>query len=200
MRSSPSTRSTRRRDRSALNQSKRARSAQSWESLKASGNPVYEAAREFANGFPDKIPAKLPADRGTERVNRIPEDPLRSYATSFAGWNSFLPLTDFALNNAEHASTGLTLFFANNARHPHELHESPRNRYAVGQTPPTNFHDKGPLLNIEERSLRPTSIMYMSVAISMLEALHYGRTYHTSVGDVLLSVYHPMWSFAVRCL
>ncbi|KAE9000775.1 hypothetical protein PR002_g18089 [Phytophthora rubi] len=73
MRSSPSTRSTRRRDRSALNQSKRARSAQSWESLKASGNPVYEAAREFANGFPDKIPAKLPADRGVRHeINLAP--------------------------------------------------------------------------------------------------------------------------------
>ncbi|KAE9289093.1 hypothetical protein PR003_g25646, partial [Phytophthora rubi] len=33
-------------------------------------------------------------------------------------WSSFLPLAEFALNNAEHASTGLTPFFANNARHP----------------------------------------------------------------------------------
>ncbi|GMF40631.1 unnamed protein product [Phytophthora fragariaefolia] len=38
--------------------------AQSWEALKASGNPVYETAREFADVFPDKIPAVLPADRG----------------------------------------------------------------------------------------------------------------------------------------
>ncbi|KAE9274054.1 hypothetical protein PF008_g29692 [Phytophthora fragariae] len=38
--------------------------AQSWESLKASGNPIYEMAREFADVFPDKIPAELPADRG----------------------------------------------------------------------------------------------------------------------------------------
>ncbi|GMF52777.1 unnamed protein product [Phytophthora fragariaefolia] len=30
----------------------------------------------------------------------------------------FLPLAEFALNNAEHASTGVTPFFANNARHP----------------------------------------------------------------------------------
>ncbi|KAE9166426.1 hypothetical protein PF005_g29203 [Phytophthora fragariae] len=37
---------------------------QSWESLKASGNPIYETAREFADVFPDKIPAELPADRG----------------------------------------------------------------------------------------------------------------------------------------
>ncbi|KAE9247894.1 hypothetical protein PF004_g4118 [Phytophthora fragariae] len=38
--------------------------AQSWESLKASGNPIYETARVFAVVFPDKIPADLPADRG----------------------------------------------------------------------------------------------------------------------------------------
>ncbi|KAE9000911.1 hypothetical protein PF011_g13979 [Phytophthora fragariae] len=43
---------------------------------------------------------------------------LSIYATSFASWSSFLPLAEFALNNAEHASTGLTPFFANNARHP----------------------------------------------------------------------------------
>ncbi|KAE8972880.1 hypothetical protein PR001_g26469, partial [Phytophthora rubi] len=36
---------------------------QSWESLKASGNPIYETAREFAAVLPDKIPAELPADR-----------------------------------------------------------------------------------------------------------------------------------------
>ncbi|KAE9163568.1 hypothetical protein PF005_g30391 [Phytophthora fragariae] len=28
------------------------------------GNPIYETAREFADVFPDKIPAELPADRG----------------------------------------------------------------------------------------------------------------------------------------
>ncbi|KAE9188405.1 hypothetical protein PF002_g25319 [Phytophthora fragariae] len=57
-------------------------------------------------------------DGQTERVNRVLEDVLQSYATSFASWSSFLPLAEFALNNAEHASTGLTPFFANNARHP----------------------------------------------------------------------------------
>ncbi|KAE9010917.1 hypothetical protein PF005_g17558 [Phytophthora fragariae] len=57
-------------------------------------------------------------DGQTERVNRVLEDVLRSYATSFASWSSFLPLAEFALNNAEHSSTGLTPFFANNAHHP----------------------------------------------------------------------------------
>ncbi|GMF24368.1 unnamed protein product [Phytophthora fragariaefolia] len=57
-------------------------------------------------------------DGQTERVNRVLEDVLRSYATSFTSWSKFLPLAEFALNNAEHASTGVTPFFANNARHP----------------------------------------------------------------------------------
>ncbi|KAE9014839.1 hypothetical protein PF002_g12508 [Phytophthora fragariae] len=57
-------------------------------------------------------------DGHTERVNRVLEDVLRSYATSFASWSSFLPMTEFALNNSTHASTGLKPFFVNNARHP----------------------------------------------------------------------------------
>ncbi|KAE8987916.1 hypothetical protein PF011_g19387 [Phytophthora fragariae] len=57
-------------------------------------------------------------DGQTERVNRVLGDVLRSYATSFASWSAFLSLAEFVLNNAEHASTGLTPFFANNARHP----------------------------------------------------------------------------------
>ncbi|KAG6609448.1 polyprotein [Phytophthora cinnamomi] len=43
---------------------KSAREEQSWETLKVSGNPIYETAREFADVFPDKVPATLPADRG----------------------------------------------------------------------------------------------------------------------------------------
>ncbi|GMF36911.1 unnamed protein product [Phytophthora fragariaefolia] len=57
-------------------------------------------------------------DGQTELVNRVLEDVLRSYATSFPSWSSFLPMAKFALNNATHASTGLTPFFVNNARHP----------------------------------------------------------------------------------
>ncbi|GMF20100.1 unnamed protein product [Phytophthora fragariaefolia] len=37
---------------------------------------------------------------------------------SFEATRLPLPLTELALNNAEHASTGITPFFANNARHP----------------------------------------------------------------------------------
>ncbi|KAE9336202.1 hypothetical protein PR003_g12624 [Phytophthora rubi] len=57
-------------------------------------------------------------DGQTERVNRVLEDVLRSYATYFDSWSSFLPMAEFALNNATHASTELTSFFVNNARHP----------------------------------------------------------------------------------
>ncbi|KAE9289215.1 hypothetical protein PF008_g25933 [Phytophthora fragariae] len=57
-------------------------------------------------------------DGQTERANRVLEDVLRSYATYFVSWGSFLPMVEFALNNSTHTSTGLTLFFMNNARHP----------------------------------------------------------------------------------
>ncbi|KAE9281308.1 hypothetical protein PR003_g27714 [Phytophthora rubi] len=57
-------------------------------------------------------------DGQTERVNRVLEDVLRSYAMSFASWSSFLPMAEFALKKSTHASTGLTPFFVNNARHP----------------------------------------------------------------------------------
>ncbi|GMF22764.1 unnamed protein product [Phytophthora fragariaefolia] len=60
----------------------------------------------------------LETDGQTERVNRVLEDILRSYATSFTSWSKVLPLAEFALNNAEHTSTGVTPFFANNARYP----------------------------------------------------------------------------------
>ncbi|GMF39249.1 unnamed protein product [Phytophthora fragariaefolia] len=57
-------------------------------------------------------------DGQTERVNRVLEDVLRSYATSSPSWSSFLPIAEFAVNNATYASTGLTPFFVDNARHP----------------------------------------------------------------------------------
>ncbi|RAW38204.1 hypothetical protein PC110_g5568 [Phytophthora cactorum] len=37
----------------------------------------------------------------TERVNRVLEGVLRIYSTSFKSWSSFLPMVEFALNNAE---------------------------------------------------------------------------------------------------
>ncbi|KAG3115414.1 hypothetical protein PI125_g5562 [Phytophthora idaei] len=52
-------------------------------------------------------------DGQTERVNHVLEDIHRSYTTSFPSWSSLLPLAEFALNNAVHASTGLSTFFVN---------------------------------------------------------------------------------------
>ncbi|ETI35050.1 hypothetical protein F443_18556, partial [Phytophthora nicotianae P1569] len=57
-------------------------------------------------------------DGQTERVNRVLEDVIRSYATSFSSWSDFLALAEFVLNNGVHASSGLTPFFVNNARQP----------------------------------------------------------------------------------
>ena len=37
--------------------------SQSWETLRESGNPVNDLVREYADVFPDKISAELPADR-----------------------------------------------------------------------------------------------------------------------------------------
>ncbi|KAF1324320.1 reverse transcriptase, partial [Globisporangium splendens] len=54
----------------------------------------------------------------TERVNRVLEDVLRSYATSFKEWSEFLPLVEFALNNSTHVSTGHSPFYVNYGIHP----------------------------------------------------------------------------------
>ncbi|KAG3233252.1 hypothetical protein PI124_g21668 [Phytophthora idaei] len=57
--------------------------------------------------------AQPKTDGQTEHGNRVLGDVLRSYATSFTSCSSFLPTVEFALNNAEHASTGLTPFYPN---------------------------------------------------------------------------------------
>ncbi|KAE8910967.1 hypothetical protein PF007_g23126 [Phytophthora fragariae] len=77
-------------------------------------------------------------DGQTERVNRVLEDVLRSYATSFASWSSFLPMAEFALNNSTHASTELTPFFVNNTRAfrlcwPSEVRMQQRSPLLVGE-------------------------------------------------------------------
>ncbi|KAG3052553.1 hypothetical protein PI125_g26135 [Phytophthora idaei] len=58
-------------------------------------------------------------DGQTERVNRVLEDTLRSVcAGAPRTWSERLPVVEFALNNAVHASTGLTPFYLNGMRHP----------------------------------------------------------------------------------
>ncbi|KAG3055509.1 hypothetical protein PI125_g25705 [Phytophthora idaei] len=58
-------------------------------------------------------------DGQTERVNRVLEDTLRSVcAVAPRTWSERLPVVEFALNNAVHASTGFTPFYLNGMRHP----------------------------------------------------------------------------------
>ena len=50
----------------------------------------------------------------TERVNRVINDILCSVcADAPMRWSSMLPVVEFALNNAVHASTGYTPFYVN---------------------------------------------------------------------------------------
>uniref|UniRef100_A0AAV1TVZ2 Integrase catalytic domain-containing protein n=1 Tax=Peronospora matthiolae TaxID=2874970 RepID=A0AAV1TVZ2_9STRA len=58
-------------------------------------------------------------DGQTERVNRVINDILRSIcADTPRRWSAMLPLVEFALNNAVHASTGFTPFYINGLTHP----------------------------------------------------------------------------------
>ena len=58
-------------------------------------------------------------DGQTELVNRVIGDVLRSVcAESPKTWSSMLPIIEFALNNAAHASTGFTPFYVNSLTHP----------------------------------------------------------------------------------
>jgi len=58
-------------------------------------------------------------DGQTERVNRVVEDILLSIcAETPKRWSAMLPLVEFALNNAVHASTGCTPFYVNGPTHP----------------------------------------------------------------------------------
>jgi hypothetical protein len=74
------------------------------------------------------------SDGQTERVNQV----LEQYIRIFCGyqqddWSDLLPLAEFAYNNAQHASTGMSPFFANYAYNPRAtlqvtttLHSNPR--------------------------------------------------------------------------
>ncbi|KAG3244925.1 hypothetical protein PI124_g10316 [Phytophthora idaei] len=68
----------------------------------------------------DKSTADHPQTDGqTERVSRVVEDILRSVcAEAPRRWGEMLPLVEFALNNAVHASTGFTPFYVNGLANP----------------------------------------------------------------------------------
>ncbi|GMF33034.1 unnamed protein product [Phytophthora fragariaefolia] len=58
-------------------------------------------------------------DGQTERVIHVLEDTLRSVcAEAPRNWSDMLPMVEFALNNAVHASTGFTPFYLNGLCHP----------------------------------------------------------------------------------
>jgi hypothetical protein len=58
-------------------------------------------------------------DGQTERVNRVMEDMLRMYvSTDQTDWDDKLACAEFAMNNADHESTGTTPFMLNYGHHP----------------------------------------------------------------------------------
>ncbi|KAM0789315.1 hypothetical protein ACM66B_000153 [Microbotryomycetes sp. NB124-2] len=79
------------------------------------------------------VPSSLVSDRGslfttayhprtdgqTERVNQVSEQYLRIYVNyNQDNWVDWLPLAEFAYNNAPHSTTTITPFFANKGNHP----------------------------------------------------------------------------------
>ncbi|KAG3114644.1 hypothetical protein PI126_g24715 [Phytophthora idaei] len=66
-------------------------------------------------------------DGQTERVNRVVEDILRSVCAHAPWrWSEVLPLVEFALNNAVHASTGFIPFYVNGLANPRASLTPPR--------------------------------------------------------------------------
>jgi hypothetical protein len=58
-------------------------------------------------------------DGQTERVNRVLEEVLRSFVNPAQDdWDAYLPMVEFAINNAQHESTGASPFFLNHGQHP----------------------------------------------------------------------------------
>ena len=57
-------------------------------------------------------------DSQTEQVNQVLEQYLHLYVNyDQDNWATMLPLAEFAYNNASHASTGMSPFFANHGYH-----------------------------------------------------------------------------------
>ena len=59
------------------------------------------------------------SDGQTERINQVLEQYLRIFCDyQQDDWYQLLPLAEFAYNNAQHSSTGVSPFYANNGHHP----------------------------------------------------------------------------------
>jgi hypothetical protein len=88
------------------------------------------------------------SDGQTERVNQV----LEQYIRIFCGyqqddWSDLLPLAEFAYNNAQHASTGMSPFFANYGYNPRAilrvtttLHPNPRAEEFLDRLKATHDH------------------------------------------------------------
>ena len=73
-------------------------------------------------------------DGQTERVNRVLQDMLRHYVSSKRDdWDEHLAAAEFAINNADHASTGFSPFVLNYGRAPRVPFQAP-----VGQSRPAD--------------------------------------------------------------
>jgi hypothetical protein len=58
-------------------------------------------------------------DGQTERTNRVVADTLRHYTMEYQStWDEYLPIVEFAINNAVNVATGMTPFFVLYGRHP----------------------------------------------------------------------------------
>lgn len=73
-------------------------------------------------------------DGQTEITNRFLEDVLRHYVSPYhTDWDHYLHLVEFAINNSQNASTGMSPFFAVFGRHPvtpltFDLHQTFQNK------------------------------------------------------------------------
>ena len=116
-------------------------------------------------------------DGQTERVNRVLEDVLRSYATTFSSWSSFLSIAEFAINNSVHASHGFTPFFVNFGRHPHvpALLDGDFSTVSVGGTLESNQESEDqqadrnkPVANVASSTLRRSERLAKTKRVDLL--------------------------------
>ncbi|ETV90161.1 hypothetical protein H310_15005 [Aphanomyces invadans] len=94
-------------------------------------------------------------DRQTERVNRVIEDLLRSYAVSKPRtWSSLFQQVEFAYNATVHASTGSSMRqLGNNIAH--EQQQKARQANEKGRSNTTKF-ELGDLVYIHKSAVPPT--------------------------------------------
>ena len=64
----------------------------------------------------------LKTNNQTKNANKIMKNYLQTYISHVQNdWVDYLPIAEFAANNYVNASTGITLFFADNGFHPQML-------------------------------------------------------------------------------